>query len=394
MVVLAGHGAGTERDYFLKDDTSSGYLTFNEFKLVFQTLQSEDLAGQPLDILGLDSCLMSMAEVCYELRTLVNTVVGCESYAPAAGWPYRSILERLKSIVEMDEAYQDVPKSFAKGIVEDYVSSYADYAEGGLSVTQSALDVTEVDGLTEVIRNFAKTVGSELTEEHKQEYARPENAPKMFPLRDALILAHWEAQSYNGEWYVDVADFCDCLRKRFPDGDVAGACNKVIDFITEKFVLRSCFSGPVYQYSNGVSIYFPWSTVAPFYSNIDFAAGAGWADFLAVYTDLTRREPRPPADEKLETFKAFLEVRKINGMLSTQELKISAGRMGSGRMGSGRMGSGRMGSGRMGSGRMGSGRMGSGRMGSGKMGSGREGNPIHSMRNPPIVPPPFDCESH
>jgi hypothetical protein len=43
----------------------------------------------------MDNCLMSMGEICYEFRDLAQIVVGCESYSPASGWPYRQILERL-----------------------------------------------------------------------------------------------------------------------------------------------------------------------------------------------------------------------------------------------------------------------------------------------------------
>src|SRR5262245_50561836 len=77
LVVLAGHGAGVQQDFLLKDDTPGGSLTIAEFKEVFQFIENKKQKikhaadrgpGQPLiDILGMDSCLMSMAEICYEL---------------------------------------------------------------------------------------------------------------------------------------------------------------------------------------------------------------------------------------------------------------------------------------------------------------------------------------
>ncbi len=95
MVVLSGHAGGTERDYLLKDESSAGSLTFNELKQVFQRVR-KDRNGKLIDIVGMDNCLMSMAEICYELRGLAQVVVGCESFSPASGWPYRQILERLR----------------------------------------------------------------------------------------------------------------------------------------------------------------------------------------------------------------------------------------------------------------------------------------------------------
>ena len=94
MVVLSGHAAGTERDYLLKDESSARSLTFNELKQVFKRVK-KDLRGKLIDIVGMDNCLMSMAEICYELRGLAEVVVGCESFSPTSGWPYRQILERL-----------------------------------------------------------------------------------------------------------------------------------------------------------------------------------------------------------------------------------------------------------------------------------------------------------
>ena len=54
-----------------------------------------DIPGTRYDpeigIFGMDVCLMSMAEVTYELRGYVKYAIGSESYSPAAGWPYRAM---------------------------------------------------------------------------------------------------------------------------------------------------------------------------------------------------------------------------------------------------------------------------------------------------------------
>src|SRR5262249_11345272 len=71
MVVLSGHGGGTEPDFLMKDESPLGSLTIPELKQAFVDIQG-DLKGQKIDILGFDSCLMSMAEVCYELREQVD----------------------------------------------------------------------------------------------------------------------------------------------------------------------------------------------------------------------------------------------------------------------------------------------------------------------------------
>ncbi len=312
MVVLSGHGGGTEEDYLLKDESSNGSLTIAELKQAFVDLQAERGGNQTIDILGMDSCLMSMTEVCYELRGLVDIVAGCESYSPASGWPYCEILERLAHEIKHND--QSVRDRVAKGIVEEYVNFYADYWLGGLSVTQSALDVRKVEKLKSLIDALAT------------ELVKALNDPKtLSQTGTALILAHWEAQSYNGEQFVDLADFCHCLGKRYPDGAIPGRCEELANFIVNEFVLKSCYSGPVYQYSHGASLYFPWAKVAASYDKLEFnqkpsstEAGVNWADFLKTYTVKTRRAPRDiEANSKFDALKSSLapqRFRKTDGM--------------------------------------------------------------------------------
>jgi pentapeptide MXKDX repeat protein len=390
LVVLSGHAGGTERDYLLKDESNTGSLTFNELKIVFNQVR-EDL-GRPIDIIGMDNCLMSMAEICYELRGSAEIVVGCESFSPASGWPYREVLERLANEFVSPNVPEglSVPEAAAAAIVDEYVNYYSNYWLAGLSVTQSALHVGKVEQLHTVIEDLAQVLEQGLLEEWNHKRACGGSAA-VRQFHDALLLAHWEAQSFNGEQFVDLYDFCDCLQVRLGEGPIADQCKAVKEFIEKEFVLTSCYSGAAYQYSYGVSLYFPWSTVAPSYWNLDFVRnsnGAGWGSFLRTYTMLTRRTPRGmDNDSKL--------ARALNGNIEELLAAVRMGpdrmgpdrmgpdRMGPDRMGPDRMGPDRMGPDRMGPDRMGPDRMGPDRMGPDRMNSGVARNYIHSMRNPP-----------
>ena len=70
MVVLAGHGAGTEADFLLKDQDPGSSLSIPALRKVFEEVKKS--LGIKVDILGMDVCLMSMVEVCYELEGLVG----------------------------------------------------------------------------------------------------------------------------------------------------------------------------------------------------------------------------------------------------------------------------------------------------------------------------------
>ncbi|HEY6245842.1 MAG TPA: clostripain-related cysteine peptidase [Pyrinomonadaceae bacterium] len=394
MAVLSGHAGGIETDYLLKDESSKGSLTFNEMKHVFRELH-RDLNGRAVDIVGMDNCLMSMSEICYELRDHVDVVVGCESFSPASGWPYRQIVERLRKDFVDEEASKrnSFVAEAAKGIVEEYVNYYSPYWMAGMSVAQSALDLRNVEELRLRLNDLGEAMEGELKREHSLSDSRK-------PFTDNLVLAHWEAQSYNGERFVDIYDFCSCLEARMPPPTVKHHCKDMRRFISEEFVLKSCYSGAAYQYSYGVSIYFPWATVLEKYENLDFVTeshGRGWLSFLRTYTQLTRREPRGFGAYKARmSSDQMAEDRMSSDRMSSD--RMSSDRMSSDRMSSDRMSSDRMSSDRMSSDRMSSDRMSSDRMSSDRMSSDRmmmtEANRVSSMRNPPVVFLPTECKEN
>ncbi|PYV37231.1 MAG: hypothetical protein DMG06_28610, partial [Acidobacteria bacterium] len=138
MVVLGGHGSGEEGD-FLSDAGSSNSLDIPKLGVAFDSAIQE-LKGtaqlpkefQPkndkIDIVGMDSCLMSMAEVAYQLRDSVSYLVGAEGFESNTGWPYQRILAPLVNKPKMG------PKELAETIVKNYIRYYSDYALAGLSV--------------------------------------------------------------------------------------------------------------------------------------------------------------------------------------------------------------------------------------------------------------------
>jgi hypothetical protein len=364
MVVLSGHAGGTERDYLLKDESPAGSLTFNELKQVFKRVK-KDRGGKLIDIVGMDNCLMSMAEICYELKEVAEIVVGCESFSPTSGWPYRQILERLgKDFVDTKlPKGQSTTAEAAKAIVDEYVNYYSTYWIAGLSVTQSALNVKKVGKLQREVNKLAREMEQRLLAECGTKAAsRP--APTERRFESSLLLAHWEAQSYNGEQFVDLFDFCDCLEKRVEPGPITEQCREIKKFIETQFVLKSCYCGAAYQYSYGVSMYFPWAQIAPTYWNLDFVnqtKGSGWGNFLKTYTRLTRRLPR--GWERAKSARTGKAVNTESRNASTDHRMISD--------------------------RMISDRMISDRMISDRMGSAL--NRIHSMRNPPDIFLPDEC---
>lgn len=342
LVVLGGHGGGVERE-FLRDESSNGTLTMAELGEVFTVVNSrlKTKGGEPLviDVLGLDSCLMSMAEVCHELRGNVKLMVSTESYGPQSGWPYRRILERMDETIRAQG--DATPEQVSELIVDEHIDFYVDYAlNNGLSVDISTLDVDRAGELAGRVRALAEALTEELeagVAVRSESSSRGRQREGRSDFLDQIVLAHWEAQSYNGERFVDLYDFCSRLRERYhpdfipapPPGHrnprawrdreknsrdkVRRRCSDMMRFIEDRFVRRSCNVGIAYQYSFGVSIYFPWAEVSPDYTaeNLKFVGDSGWLDFLEAYVKTTRREPRgSDIDPQIFSTLTDSEVRK------------------------------------------------------------------------------------
>src|SRR5262249_16035123 len=132
MLVLSGHGSGAVGDFFNTDDPPSA-LSIPELRSILESIVEKP--EDKIDVLGMDSCLMSMAEVCYELRNTVKFMVGAEGFEQNTGWPYHNILAALQAEPTMG------PKEFACAIVKEYIHYYSDYTVAGISVDHAACDL-------------------------------------------------------------------------------------------------------------------------------------------------------------------------------------------------------------------------------------------------------------
>src|SRR5262249_3552696 len=141
---------------------------------------------------------------------------------------------------------------------------YSDYVIAGVSVDQSVCDLapSKVGTLVDEIKNLSTILIKSLSNPI---------------IREAVILAHWRAQSYKFDQYTDLWDFCDQLMEgcklfkragvMLKNGEgqfetIIKACQEVKKTISAEnrgLVLKSCYSGPAVQFSHGLSIYFPWN---------------------------------------------------------------------------------------------------------------------------------------
>jgi len=305
MLILSGHGDGIIGETLLLDKGSSRFLSVP--RLTWALRDSIKIAinsalGSPgrIDILGFDACCMMTAEVCHLLRNRVDYVVSSQGFETLRGWPYHRILEYLNTHP------QATPEEVAKTTVSRCIHYYSDYTRVGLSVDLAACRLDdEWEGIVEAMKALTHKLSVAVeAEANIDEAIGSEARTKSNSLRvtDALITAHWYAQSYAIEHYVDLEDFCSLLIEIAPQFETE--CTEIIHHI-HGIVVKECYAGAGFQRSHGISLYFPWVATqheleryssyhkdSETIAKTPFNEATGWGDFLELLICKTHREPR------------------------------------------------------------------------------------------------------
>ena len=252
------------------DDNAKDFLDSLELEDVVARVQKT--IGRKLDILGMDACLMSMAEIGYQMRNHANFTVGSEEVEPGDGWPYDAILRALVRKSTM------TPRDLAKTIAQRYLASYGANSD----VTQSACDLSQADALGKAVDGLARTLKAQINDD---------------VVRSGVFSSRAQVQSYDTPDYVDLADLCNLLAANCGSANVRKECAAVQKAV-KAYVVFAGSRGARMANSNGVSIYFParptrdTGLMSPLYARLDFAKKLGWADFLDAWLKSVNRRPR------------------------------------------------------------------------------------------------------
>jgi len=245
------------------DDDAQDFLDNIEMKRLLAS--TKKILKRKIDILGMDACMMSMAEVVYQLRDSVSLTVGSEEVEPGDGWPYDRILAKLAKKPAM------TPNELATTIVNEYVASYP--ANSG--VTQSACDLSKAGLLASAVDQLADVLNSHLSDA---------------AVRATVIECRLQTQAYDTPDYIDLYDFCNLLESKTGFDDIRAACSAVKNMIQrDGVVIRSGYKGKNVKHSNGLSIYFPQKSLSSLYATLDFTKKTSWGKFLERCISYTRR---------------------------------------------------------------------------------------------------------
>jgi cysteine peptidase C11 family protein len=353
MLFILGHGVVVGNDIFLFDehaDQQSLSLTGLRRVLENFTLDIKSHYGT-FELVSFHSCSVSSIEVAHELRNTAKYMLASQGATFVGSWPYREILLRIfKDLKRFKRKLStaQIRDMFIR-IFTYCLQNSTDFLLAGYPFDLCLCDLNKVKAVKPELNKLAAALKTGLD---------------TCQGRESIQMAHLEAQSFYGEMYTDLLDFCRCLYLRTnpatapakpempaastvdtsalalagepagesiyegvpalnanaavvptaatgqTNGKLAGvdptrtiplACERVIKTLRNTIVKRG-FAGPEYQYSRGLSIYFPWSRpsddsgILANYAHYQIAEtgeneppGPTWLDFLNGYFEKTRR---------------------------------------------------------------------------------------------------------
>ncbi|MBI2264398.1 MAG: hypothetical protein HYU64_04415, partial [Armatimonadetes bacterium] len=93
LVVMMDHGYGYMGT--MHDVSPGNLMTLPEMRQGLEEAEKE--TGRKVDILGLDCCLMGLAETAYELKDAASVVIASQQFEIVPGWPIAQILTNLQT---------------------------------------------------------------------------------------------------------------------------------------------------------------------------------------------------------------------------------------------------------------------------------------------------------
>jgi hypothetical protein len=305
LLFILGHGVVVGNDVFLFDEHADEHsLRLTDLAYILRRFRAsvEDRGGS-FDLLGLHSCSVSAVEVAYELQETARYMLASQGTAFVGSWPYRQMLKRVFEALEHKTRFnQQTMKKMLKDLFFFCMHNSTDFLLAGYPFDLCLCDLNEVSTIKEPLEKLSTALINGLN------YAK---------VRDLIILAHWRSQSFFQEMYTDVYDFCFCLREKIEEipvrtdtmQDIVEACNDVMSVLEkeglprngddeQKLIICSEFAGPEYQYSHGLSLYFPWSRppadrqILEEYSKYKISTefDTTWLEFLDTYWTKTMRD--------------------------------------------------------------------------------------------------------
>jgi hypothetical protein len=263
MIGIWNHGSGWKAKENAEvvrgvsyDDSSNNHITNDQ--LAIATKEMAQVLGQKIDIINMDCCLMGMAEVAYAIKDNCNYFVGSEETEAGKGTPYDDVLKGWKPTMSS--------KELASHWVNAYAQSYNGGSQGHDDSTQSAYDLSKVDGLLDAMNGFSKAIMS-------GKYA------------EQVMAAANKTVKFAYPQNIDLLHFIKNLRPLVNDPSVTTAMDK-IDAAAKKLIINNKTTARFpgynkYAEAQGIAVYLPSNlAIESKYLTLDYSKNVMWDDML------------------------------------------------------------------------------------------------------------------
>lgn len=264
----------SERAILFDDGTGHSLDTL---ELARVTTSIAAAVGRPLDLLGMDACLMANLEVACELRDSVRSLVASPELVPGHSWPYPQIYSALRAQPQLDGP------ALATLVVEHYLAYYRSQPPRAGDVTKVALDLGRIDallaaagGLADVLVAHMNTAGDALWTAQRVTQARETSNGVRQPSKFDYDL--WDLGSVASE-LAGTAGLA---------APVQVAARGVVDALRpgRGCVLCEGHEGAWFDGSAGTSVFLMppgKQRIAPDYAQLAFARTTRWDRMLEAY---------------------------------------------------------------------------------------------------------------
>jgi hypothetical protein len=258
----------------------------DQLKEVYRQRYGDPHEERPtLDIIGFDACDIATVEMACQLQPFAKYLLGSEIGIPMPGWPYDSVLDRLKHPYGRLMA----PAEFGSYVVRRFCESYT--ADTPVSLT--FLDLRQAIRLRKHAEFLALTLSTAIDETDD---------------RDRIIDVFKQAQTGEDRPYVDVVELCLNLRRRSRSPFVSDSARLLGDMLlsprTDNVVSRHSGHGVplIVEHGrnagelarlNGISLYAPSVAARDFevargiYEQFVFARGTLWSKLVHLLADIS-----------------------------------------------------------------------------------------------------------
>lgn len=237
------------------DDTNSDYLNTPDIRTALNTITAG--GTNPVDVVGVDACLMATVELGRELLPYAAYMVGSEENEPGDGWDYQTTLNWLA----VNPA--STPDQVASRIVTDYMNFYG---LGGAE-THSAVDLSQGSALVSAVDTFALDLIAV--------------APSYFY---QIVNARTQVEEFGDPDFIDLYHFAQLIRAGVPDPQVQADAQNVMNAITAAVIAEG--HGGSHPNVHGLSIYFPYGSddyLSRYETETYLAIDTSWDEFLNTY---------------------------------------------------------------------------------------------------------------